>query len=151
VPPQCARFQQFFYMAANCQAPPACAHCAEEHCSWQCEKRFEPNFVPTCALCKLGYHGSKYKGCPYFRNLMEKEMRNKPQSEKLNANPNNRQPSNMGRARNLFQSIHPQNPPSKTLHDYPPISPGNAWSRPLKFATTQLPQPPPPPNARPTV
>jgi hypothetical protein len=27
----------------------------------------------------------------------------------------------------------------KTLHDYPPISPGNAWSRPQNFATTQLP------------
>jgi hypothetical protein len=22
-------------VAANCQAPPACAHCAEEHCSWR--------------------------------------------------------------------------------------------------------------------
>jgi hypothetical protein len=73
-----------------------------------------------------------------------KEMRNKPQSEKLNTKPNNRQPSNMGRERNLFQFIHPKTPPSKTLHDSPPISPGNAWSRPLKFATTQLPQPPPP-------
>ena len=140
VPPQCARCQQFYHVAANCQAPPACAHCAEEHCSWQCEKRFEPNFVPTCALCKIGDHGSKYRGCPYFRNLMEKEMRNKPQPEKLN----NRQPSNVGRARNSFQSMHPQNPPSKTLHDYPPMSPGNAWSRPLNFSTSQLPQPPPP-------
>ncbi|PNF32199.1 hypothetical protein B7P43_G00735, partial [Cryptotermes secundus] len=54
VPPQCARCQQFYHVAANCQAPPACAHCAEEHCSWQCEKSFEPKFAPTCALCKIG-------------------------------------------------------------------------------------------------
>jgi hypothetical protein len=33
VPPQCARCQQFYHVAANCQDPPACAHCAEEHCS----------------------------------------------------------------------------------------------------------------------
>jgi hypothetical protein len=65
-------------------------------------------------------------------------MRNKPQSEKLN-----RQPSNMGRARNSDQSTHPQNPLSKTLHNYPPTSPGNAWSRPLNFTATQLPRPPP--------
>jgi hypothetical protein len=68
---------------------------------------FEPNFLSTCALCKIGDHGSKYIGFPYFRNLMEKEMRNKFQSEKLNTKPNNRQP-NMGRARNSIQSIHPQ-------------------------------------------
>jgi hypothetical protein len=138
VPAQCAKCQQFFHVAANCQAPPACAHCAEEHCSWQCDKRFEPNFVPTCALCKIGDHGSKYRGCPYFRNLMEKEMRNKPQAEKLN-----RQPPNMGRARNPDQSIYPQKPPSKTIHNYPPMSPGNAWSRPLNFAPTQLSKPHP--------
>jgi hypothetical protein len=33
VPRQCARCQQFYHVAANCHAPPACAHCAEEHCS----------------------------------------------------------------------------------------------------------------------
>jgi hypothetical protein len=31
VPPQCARCQQFYHVAANCLTPPACAHCAEEH------------------------------------------------------------------------------------------------------------------------
>jgi hypothetical protein len=77
VPPQCARCQKFFH----CQPPPACAHCAEEQYSRQCEKRFELNFVPRCALCRIGGHGSKYRGCPYFHNLMEKEMRNKSQSE----------------------------------------------------------------------
>jgi hypothetical protein len=34
VPPQCARCQQFFHVAANPQTPPACAHCAEDQCSW---------------------------------------------------------------------------------------------------------------------
>jgi hypothetical protein len=96
VPSQWARRQQFFHVSAISQAPPASAHCVEEHCSWQCENRFEPNFVQTCARCKTADHGSKYRGCPSFRNLMEKEMRNKPQSEKL-SNP---QPSNMGRSRN---------------------------------------------------
>jgi hypothetical protein len=71
-PPQCARCQQCYHVAANCQAPPVCAHCAGEHCSWQCDKRFKPNFVPACALCNMGEHGSKYRGCPYFRNLVEK-------------------------------------------------------------------------------
>jgi hypothetical protein len=100
-------------------------------------------FVRTCVLCKNGHHGSKYKGCPYFRNLMENEMRTKPQSEKLNTKPNNRQPPDMDRARGPIQSIHSQRPTSKTFHEYPPLSPGKAWSRPLNFITTQLRSPPP--------
>jgi hypothetical protein len=145
VPPQCARCQQFYHVAANCQAPPACAHCAEEHCSWQCEKRFEPNFVPTCALCRMGGHGSRYRGCPYFRSLMDREMRNKPQSAPINAKRNNRQPPTMDRARTSFQPIHQQRPPFRTIHNYPPLNPVNAWTRPLNFSTTPQPQPPPQP------
>jgi hypothetical protein len=124
VPPQCAR----------CQAPPACCHYAEKLCWRQCEKRFEPNFMPICALCR---------GCPYFRNLMEEEMRNGLQPKKLNTKPNTRQPPNMGRERNSVQSIHPQKPSSKTIYDYPPMSPGKAWKSPLKFSTTKLPRSPP--------
>jgi hypothetical protein len=33
--------------------------------------------------------------------------------------------------------------PPKPLHDYPPMSPGNTWSRHLNFVTTLLPEPPP--------
>jgi hypothetical protein len=78
-----------------------------------------------------------------FRNLMEKEMKNKPHYEKLNTKPNNRQPPNIGKARGSVQRIHPQRPPSKTLHDYPPVRLVNAWNRPLNLATTQIPQPHP--------
>jgi hypothetical protein len=136
VPPQCARCQQFYHVAANCQAPPACAHCSEEHCSWQCEKRYEPNFEPICALCKMGAHGSRYKGCPYFRNLMDKEMRNKPQTAMSNNKQLNRQLPNMGRMRTQFQS------PIKTTLLYPPLSSGNAWARPLNLSNTQSSQQP---------
>jgi hypothetical protein len=88
VPTQCARCQQFSHVAANYQAPPACAHCAEEHCSWQREIFSDRNWCP-CALCKIGDDGSKYRDCTYFRNLMEKEMWTKPQSKNLNTKPNN--------------------------------------------------------------
>jgi hypothetical protein len=68
--PHCARCQQFFHVAANCQAPPFCAHWAKGCCSCQCEKRFEPNYVPTCAKSEITAPN----------NLMEKETSNKPQS-----------------------------------------------------------------------
>jgi hypothetical protein len=112
VPPQCPRCQQFFHVAANCQAPPVCANCAEEHFSWQCEKRFEPNFLPTCALCKIGDHGSKYRGCAYIRNIVVKEMRNKPQSEKLHTKPNIRSLPIWAESETLVNlSIQLQTPP----------------------------------------
>jgi hypothetical protein len=75
VPPQCARCQRFYHVAANCQASPACRYCAGQHCSWECEVRFQPNFVPNCALCKIGEHTTKFRGCPFFQELMEKESR----------------------------------------------------------------------------
>jgi hypothetical protein len=130
VPPQCARCQQFYHVAANCHAPPACSHCAEEHCSWQCDRRFEPNFVPTCALCKMGEHGSKYRGCPYFRSLMEKESRNKPAT--LNTKQLNAEPPTMDRRQSSFQSTHQHRPPLNSLQNYPP--PINAWTKPLNFS-----------------
>jgi hypothetical protein len=104
VPPQCAQCQQFYHVAANCQAPPVCGHCTREHCSWQCDKRFEPNFVPVCALCKMGEHCSKYRGCPYFRNLMEKETGNKPQPATPNSKQLNRQSPNRNTTQTSFQS-----------------------------------------------
>jgi hypothetical protein len=79
---------------------------------------------------------------PLFRNIMEKEIRNKPHHEKLNTKPNNRQPATIGKARGSVEPIHPQRPPPKTIHDYPHASLRNAWGSPLNFATTQLPQPP---------
>jgi hypothetical protein len=139
MPPQCARCQQFFHVAANCSAPLACAYCAEEHCSWQSEKRFELNFLPTCALWNIGDHSFKYRGCPYFRILMEKETRNKPQSEKLNTKPNNCQPSNTGRAGSSVQFIHLQNPPRRSAYGS-----RKRLEQASDFATMQLPQPSPP-------
>jgi hypothetical protein len=67
--PQSARCQQFHHVAANSQAPPACAHCTEENCSCQCDKRFQPNFVPTCVLCKIGEYSSNYRGVPSSATL----------------------------------------------------------------------------------
>jgi hypothetical protein len=139
VPPQCARCQQFYHVAANCLAPPACSHCAEEHCSWQCDRRFEPNFVPTCALCKMGEHGSKYRGCPYFRSLMDKETRNKPQPPPLNTNQINPNPPTIDR-RQTSQTFSRPRPPSKTLQNFPPNF--NSWSRPLNLASAHPIQPP---------
>jgi hypothetical protein len=119
VPPQCARFKQFYHVAANYQGPPACAHFAEEHCSWNCEKRFEPNFVPACALRRMVDPGSKYSGYPYIRSLMDREMRNKSQSAPINTKQNNRQPTTIDRARTSFQPIYQQSPPSELFTTIP--------------------------------
>jgi hypothetical protein len=102
------------------------------NCSWQCDRRFEPNFVPACALCKMGDHGSKYRGCPYFRTLMEKVSRNKPQSATLNIKQLNPKPPNKDRRQTSFQSIHQHRPPFNTLQDYHPTT--NAWTIPLNFS-----------------
>jgi hypothetical protein len=93
------------------------------------------NFVPTYALYNIGDHGSEYRGCSYFRVLMGREIRNRPQSEKLHTN------RIIDRALPSVQSNHQQRPSIKTLHDYRSTSPGNACSRPLNYYATQLQQP----------
>jgi hypothetical protein len=79
----------------------------------------------------MGEHGSKYRGCPYFHSLLDREMRNKPQCTPINVKQNNQQSPALDTARISFQSIHQQRPAFKTLHNNPPFSPLNAWTRPL--------------------
>jgi hypothetical protein len=119
VPPQCARCQQFYHVAANCQAPQAGAHSVEEHCSWQCDSSFETSFVPPCALWKMGDHGTKYRGCPYFRTLTANETRNRPLSPTINTKQLNQNPPNTDRRKTSFQSSNQHRPPFKNVHDYP--------------------------------
>jgi hypothetical protein len=88
------------------------------------------------ALYKLEVHVSKYRVYPYFRNLMEKEMRNKPQYEKLNTKRNNRQPPNTGRARGSVQPIQRKDLPPKrstTIRQWVPEMLGaGLWILPLQ-------------------
>jgi hypothetical protein len=88
----------------------------------------------------MGEHGSKYRGCPYFRSLMENEMRNKSQSSSLNTIQSNPTPPNIDRQQSSLQSLSRPGPPFRTHHNLPPTY--NAWTRPLNLAPAQ-PLPPP--------
>ena len=131
VPPQCARCQQFYHVAASCHAPPACGYCAGQHCSWECEARFEPNFVPTCALCKIGNHSTRFRGCPFFQELMEKESR-------LNRNKPSHSKPPPPRTHPVALRAHalpiPQPVSNYNLH-LPATNLPNAWNRPLQFGS----------------
>jgi hypothetical protein len=135
IPPQCARCQQFYHVAASCQAPPACGYCAGRHCSWECETRFEPNFVPTCALCKIGEHSTRFRGCPFFQELMEKESRlyhNKPSHFKPPAPRSHPE---------VFRTRGPPKPPLVSNYNhFPAMNMPNAWNRPLLFGKQAPPQ-----------
>ncbi|XP_021941787.1 uncharacterized protein LOC110840825 [Zootermopsis nevadensis] len=124
VPPQCARCQQFYHVAASCQAPPACGYCSGSHCSWECTARLEPDFIPTCALCKIGDHSPRFRGCPFFQSLMDKEGR-------LNQKKATGKPPNAGPVR---QPALPR-PPSYNNRNFPAMRVTNAWNRPLVFGT----------------
>jgi hypothetical protein len=141
VPPQCARCQQFYHVAANCHATPACAHCGQDHSSWECTRRNEPDFIPSCALCKLGSHGSRYRGCPYFRSLMERESRNNPQAATHSSNNSNHINSNY-QSSVRRPSINNFGHPLHALPNMPPTI--NAWSQPLKFSKAPNPLAPHP-------
>jgi len=68
----------------------------------ECEARFEPNFVPTCALCKIGEYTAKLGGCPFFQDLMEKESRlsrNKSSQIRQRTSPGHNEPDNVNTAR----------------------------------------------------
>jgi hypothetical protein len=139
VPPQSANCQQFYHVAANSHAKPVCAHCSLEHNSWLCTIRHDPNFTPSCTLCKLGDHGARYRGCPYFQSLMDKGLRNKPHI--ANQHNSNRQVN--GRRQISFPSNNYVGHPSQTLPSSPPAT--SVWTKPLSFASSQ-PTPPPHPH-----
>lgn len=72
VPPQCSRCQAYFHTAGRCRAPPQCRYCAGIHYTRECDSpRDAP---PVCALCQ-GEHTANFRGCPEFRDIMERVER----------------------------------------------------------------------------
>jgi len=109
----------------------------------ECEARFKPNFVPTCAPCKIGQYTAKLRDCPFFQDLMEKESRlsrNKSSKIRQRTFPGHNEPENVSTARGP-QKHTAHRPPPSSFTDYqqhlPAISVNNVWTRPLKFGNSQ--------------
>jgi len=147
----CSRCQQYYHEAASCQLPASSCLWPLLWTAlfvWECEARFESNFVPTCALCKIWKHTAKLRGCPFFQDRMEKERRlSRIKSSQIRQRTSgHNEPDNVRTARGP-QKHTAQRPPFSALTDYqqhlPAISVNNVWSRPLKCGnqtTTQRPQ-----------
>lgn len=61
--PQCHNCQGFFHAQANCNKPPRCVKCAQNHHTRDCTKPRET--PPKCYNCG-GEHPANFTGCPNF-------------------------------------------------------------------------------------
>jgi hypothetical protein len=65
--PQCTRCQQYGHMQRYCNKPYACVKCSGQHNTSNCTKSHDT--PAKCVLCG-GSHLANYKGCPYYRSIL---------------------------------------------------------------------------------
>ena len=70
---QCHNCQRFGHTKKYCSLNPRCVKCSQEHHTTECLK--DKNTKPTCIHCK-GDHSANYKGCPFYKELINKKFSN---------------------------------------------------------------------------
>jgi hypothetical protein len=69
-PPQCTNCQRYGHIHKSCKLQPRCVKCNGQHHYSKCEKtQITP---PNCVNCN-GAHPANYKGCTYFKNIINKK------------------------------------------------------------------------------
>lgn len=82
---QCTRCQRFNHSAYNCNMPPRCVKCGQNHTASECNiSKNSPSEKLFCTLCKTPGHPASYRQCPVFIQQRDKHQVNK--QNKLNKN-----------------------------------------------------------------
>lgn len=82
---QCTRCQQFGHTKTYCNRPYVCVKCGGNHNTTNCEKRRDAPAI--CFFCN-GPHTANYKGCSFYRNLINQD-KNKTRNQEPHTNINN--------------------------------------------------------------
>lgn len=72
-PPQCTNCQRYGHIHKSCKLNPRCVKCNGPHHYTKCNKNTEE--PPTCVNCNEP-HPANYKGCKYFKNIMNQKSTN---------------------------------------------------------------------------
>jgi len=121
-PSQCFLCQRFGHGSSNCHQPLRCVKCSGKHNAKDCPKK--PEDAPTCCNCG-GNHTANYRGCPYYKHILETTTAPKPNSQIPNPPRKNIPPP-------TSQTTDQQQPKPQT----PSISYANAASTSSNSSTT---------------
>lgn len=70
---QCFKCQRLGHVAANCNLDYRCVKCAEQHDPGECQikEKIEDSNI-YCVNCAKSGHPASFKGCPVYRNALER-------------------------------------------------------------------------------
>jgi hypothetical protein len=124
-PAQCFLCQRFGHGSSNCHYPHRCVKCSGQHLAKDCIK--QPSESPCCCNCG-GDHPANYRGCPYYKNILETTNPSKPKdsqtSQSRTVHPPPSAPEPKGFIPNTIQPKSYANV-LKTSHNQPPPPPNN--------------------------
>lgn len=83
-PPQCTNCQRYGHIHKSCKLNPRCVKCNGPHHYTQCIKKTEE--PPTCVNCNEP-HPANYKGCKYFKNIMNQKSTNAQKYTRTESQP----------------------------------------------------------------
>lgn len=74
---QCTRCQRYGHTKTYCRRQHRCVKCGQEHNTKQCTKTKDTPAI--CVLCE-GNHTANYKGCPVYKDIIDKKEANTQRS-----------------------------------------------------------------------
>lgn len=105
---QCKNCQRFGHVAINCNMSYRCVKCTEKHDPGKCSLKSDPNNeqVPArCVNCGQLGHPASYKGCPKYKEILERKHNNYPPKEPKNLIKTNFVSSNISYAQIAKKSL----------------------------------------------
>lgn len=69
---QCHRCQRWGHVAKNCGSQYNCVKCDQKHEPGQCQRKQNDPGDPYCVNCKEAGHTANWRGCPTYKNYVEK-------------------------------------------------------------------------------
>lgn len=69
---QCRNCQGYFHSSANCNLPPKCVKCSNNHEKGQCTLKDVEKKDLFCVICKQHGHPASYRGCEVYKKLQQK-------------------------------------------------------------------------------
>lgn len=120
---QCHRCQRWGHVSRNCNAEFKCVKCEQKHNPGECLRQRTDTSEPHCVNCKVFGHTANWKGCPTYREYIEKKknilQKARDMKEKARNNVNKVLHSSVRSPGKTFASLfkphlpdHQQNKPS---------------------------------------
>lgn len=86
---QCYRCQGYGHTALNCNLQFRCVKCSEEHQTGECKLKAGETERETlfCVQCGANGHPASYRGCPKYKELMQRLNNRKQEAKQKTRTP----------------------------------------------------------------